>query len=179
MRSRCTLCLFLPGFDSFMVVHHKWRWAPRHIRLSVKHWEVCRRHLLCCSPRPPRPRANKVPVPVKLFDPVRPPTCRKLKIRHGCAITRPPFQLSLPSPSDRCQTGNSNAQSATEWFNMRSCAGANSKRNRAIVHCLVIVISILNWLHFRGAGHSGFTARCYSWFEICSVYLWEYFVFYS
>lgn len=50
--------------------------------------------------------------------------------------TCPPFQLSLPSPSDKCLTGNLNAQSAAEWFNMRSCAGANSKRDCAIFQCL-------------------------------------------
>lgn len=51
MRSWCMQCLFLLGFGSSASSIRSNCGPHRHIRLSVTHWEVCWRHLLCCSPK--------------------------------------------------------------------------------------------------------------------------------
>lgn len=83
MRSWCMQCLFLPGFGFAASSIRKSNCGPqRHIRLSVKHWEVCWRHLLCCSPGPTHEtwlKCQKVLAWVKLFDVTPSPRWRRLK----------------------------------------------------------------------------------------------------
>lgn len=147
MRSWCMPCLFLPGFDSSWSSIRSGCGPHRHIRLSVKRREVCRRHLLRCSPRPahddwpPRQESVKKKAKVIRYSPV----AAVQKIKNSCMV----MQLRvLPFNShSRLLWQMSDLEfkrsAVTKRFNMRSCAGANSKGNGAIFHRLSPIVHVV------------------------------------
>lgn len=124
MRTWCMQCLFLPGLPSAASSIRQSNCGPHlHIRLSLKHWEVFWRHLLCCSLGPMHEtwtKCQKELAWVKLFDVM--PSLRWRRFRN-CMVVQ--LHVLFFTSSYSCLLWQMSelgfeCTGMRKWFNMRS-----------------------------------------------------------
>lgn len=143
--------LFLLGFGSAASFIRPSNCGPhRHIRLSVKHWEVCWRHLLGCSQGPTHAawlQCQKVLARVKLFDVMPSPRWGGLKY---CMV----MQLHVPFLNFYSCLLWQMSELGFECWGMRKWINMRSQSRTCVGAAICAVIS----LTFRCLG-----AECDSW----------------